>query len=29
MSGIARDLVAGKSLTEASDYLEERLKEKP
>ena len=27
MSGIARDLVAGKSLTEASQYLEERLKE--
>ncbi len=27
MSGIARHLVAGKSLTEASQYLEERLKE--
>jgi hypothetical protein len=26
MSGIARYLVAGKSLTEASEYLEERLK---
>jgi hypothetical protein len=29
MSGIARHLVAGKSLTEASEYLEERLREKP
>ena len=29
MSGVAKGLVAGKSLTEASDYLEERLKEKP